>query len=517
MAALRLSMAQHNLVSTGVDALVREPKRAIAAILIGFVLFWTLFASLSRYNLDIHGDMLENFAWGIGWQLGYYKHPPLYSWISAVWLNVFPRTNFFYHMLSMTSVGIAAFGMWRISTRFFTPAQQVLLVAIVFFLPPLTFLSINYNATSSMAPFWAFTLLFYIRGLERRQALDAFLVGLIGGLSIVTKYHSAVMLLAIFAHSLLDRDARSIYLTRLPWLSVLGFLLPVAPHIYWLFDTSFITVRYASEQGSGNWLDVFWSAAQFLPAMLLYALPGFLLLVAHRYPHDGKPLFAVNQIRALWSTVAGRALLAVTVLPTVFTIILALVLDAQLSSLWAIPFFVFIPFLMVASLPASLAERYRTVVPMLLGGFCIIALLLAPTMKRYTLSIGRSNSAIPIEDVALGVQAKWRALTDKPLKIVSGESNFLANGVTFYAPDRPYAIQSMQLAITPWVAPQDIPRDGAAFVCFGSRIRPGCQNMAERVLGRIDAREVFVAERPAGTTGPTRREYQVYFLLPAAG
>ena len=517
MAALRVSMAEPNLASTGVDAFVREPKRAIVAILIGFVLFWTLFASLSRYNLDIHGDMLENFAWGIGWQLGYYKHPPLYSWISAVWLSIFPRTNFFYHMLSMTSIGVAAFGMWRISTRFFTPAQQVLLVAIVFFLPPLTFLSINYNATSSMAPFWALTLLFYIRGLERRQAFDAFLVGLLGGLAMVTKYHSAVMLMAIFAHSLLDREARSIYLTRLPWLAILGFILPVAPHIYWLFDTSFITVRYASDQGSGNWRDVLWSAVEFLPAMFLYALPGCILLLAHRFPQDGKPLIAVDQVRGLWSTVAGRALLAAAVLPTVFTVVIALSLDAQLSSLWSIPFFVFIPFLMVACLPASLAERYRAVVPMLLGGFCIIALLLAPTMKRYTLAIGRSNSAVPIEDVALGVQAKWNALTDKPLRIVSGESNFLANGMTFYAPDRPYAIQSMQLAITPWVAPLDIPRDGAAFVCYGGAVRPGCQRLAEHVLGRIDAREVFVVQTPAGATGPGRRGYQVYFLLPEAG
>ncbi|MGE0283973.1 MAG: hypothetical protein AB7P20_25635, partial [Rhizobiaceae bacterium] len=187
---------------------------------------------------------------------------------------------------------------------------------------------------------------------------------------------------------------------------------------------------------------------------------------------------------------------------------------AQLSSLWSIPFFVFFPFLMVACLPANLAERYRFVVPMLLGGFCVVALLLAPTMKRYTLSIGRSNSAIPIEQIAEAVQARWSALTDKPLRIVAGENNFLANGVSFYSADRPYAVQSAQLAITPWVTPSDIEQDGAALLCETAALRADCKQLAEGLLGRVDAREVFTVTMPGGAPAPDEREYQVYFRLP---
>jgi hypothetical protein len=58
-------MADSSLAPSGLDAILREPKRAVATILVALVLFWTVFASLSRYNLDIHGDMVENFAWGL--------------------------------------------------------------------------------------------------------------------------------------------------------------------------------------------------------------------------------------------------------------------------------------------------------------------------------------------------------------------------------------------------------------------------------------------------------------------
>lgn len=514
MAALRRLMA---------DATTTEPRTGIrlgttatvCALLVLFVLFWTVFASLARYNLDIHGDMVENFAWGIGWQLGYYKHPPLYSWISAAWLSVFPRTNFFYHMLSMTSVAVAAFGMWRISTRFFDEAQQIILVAIVFFLPPLTFLSINYNATSAMAPFWAFALLFYIRTLEGRRPLDAFMFGLICGLAMLAKYHSVVFILAMFVHAVADRQARTLFRTTLPLFAVAGALIPIIPHVYWLFDTSFMTIRYAAEQGSGRWSDTLWSAAQFIPAIILYAIPGLLLTAMHRYPADGQPLVAWPQLRAFRATVEGRALLAAAILPTVITILLGLVLDAQLSSLWSIPFFVFVPFLMVAALPRPLADRHRLIVPGTIAAFGVIVLLLAPTMKRYTLAEGRSNSAVPIERVAKAVQQKWRAHAKRPLRIAGGETNFLANGMSFYARDRPYAIQAQQLAVTPWVTPEEIERDGAVFVCNGGEMRPDCRQMAQRLLGRLDVREVFEVPMPKGAPGEPKRAYQVFMRMPS--
>ena len=494
----------------------RSPALPVMAIVAVFVLFWTLFATLSRYNLDIHGDMVENFAWGIAWQLGYYKHPPLYSWISAAWLSVLPRTNFFYHLLSMTSVAVAALGMWRIATRFFTPNQQVLLVAMVFFLPPLTFLSINYNATSAMAPFWAFTLLFYIRVLEKRRLVDALLLGLLGGLAVLAKYHSVVLVLALLTHAIADRQARPLFQTMLLPAAAIGALIPIGPHIYWLFDTGFLTVRYASDQGDGNRLDSLWSAATFIPAMLLYALPGFALLLAHRYPRDGRPIVAREQVRMLSLTVEGRALLAAIFLPPLYTILLGLALHAELSSLWSIPFFVFIPFIMVSFMPKLFADRRGIVLPVLIGLFCFVALAWAPTIKRYTLEIGRSNSAVPISYIARTVQEKWREKAQKPLVLVAAETNFLANGTAFYASDRPYAIQGMSLTITPWVTGQQIVRDGGVMVCLGLNPRPACELAAKRMFGRIDARAIFIAKSPRGAIGPKARGYQILMRLPAS-
>jgi 4-amino-4-deoxy-L-arabinose transferase-like glycosyltransferase len=480
----------------------RHPTAGLAVLLIiaVYVAFWTLRAVLSSYNLDTHGDMVENFAWGIGWQLGYYKHPPFFAWMSAMWFLVFPRTNTFYYLLSMTSVAVAVWAMWRISTRFFNRDQQILLVASAFFLPPLTFLAQNYNATSAMLPLWALTFLFYLRLIERRSAFDAILLGLLAALAILAKYHSAVLLLAIGSHAVLDRGVRPILRTPLPWLAVLAGGLGLAPHLVWMIGNDFVTVRYASEQGTGSLTATLVYAARFLPAALLYALPVFLLLLPHRYLHDGQPLFALSQWLALRKTSQGRALIFVTVLPPLVTILLGLVLNAQVSSLWAIPFFVFMPFFLVTLLPGELAVRQKFVVPAVMAVYGATLLALAPSIRERTLQEARGNSATPVEVIADAVQSRWHAMTDKPLAIVAGD-DMVTNGVSFYAPDRPYAIQQSSLELTPWIAAEDIERAGGAYICV---LSPAdiCRAKAMKLFGRVDAEEDLQVPVVAGARGP---------------
>ncbi len=139
-----------------------------------------------------------------------------------------------------------------------------------------------------MLPLWALTFLFYLRLIERRSVLDACFLGLFAGLAILAKYHSIVLLLAIAAHMLVDREVRPIFVTRLPWIVALVGALVLAPHFLWMIANDFITVRYASEQGSGNWMDTLRYAARFPVAMLLYTLPIFLLLIPHRFPRSAK-------------------------------------------------------------------------------------------------------------------------------------------------------------------------------------------------------------------------------------
>ena len=71
------------------DAWFEAPDgRATAALLVMFVLVWTLFQVVSYASIDLHPDLVEMYAWGRHPSLGYYKHPPLGAIISALWFSV---------------------------------------------------------------------------------------------------------------------------------------------------------------------------------------------------------------------------------------------------------------------------------------------------------------------------------------------------------------------------------------------------------------------------------------------
>jgi len=488
-----------------------DPDRTVPALLVLFVLVWTAYSSLSRYNLDLHGDMVENYAWGIAWQLGYYKHPPLFSWIAAAWFEIFPREKIFYHLLASANVGVALLALWRISRRFLDGNQQILLVASAFFLPCLTFLAANYNATSAMLPFWSLTVLFYIRTLERRSAVDAVLTGAIAAAAVLVKYHSVVIPLTLAAHMLIDPRARRLLLSPLPWLATLAGFAVLSPHLVWLVRMDFPTLRYAEAQGD-ILLDAVTSAASFVPVMLLYALPAFGFLGLLRRPGDGLPVIAVAQITALRATLAGRAFLAALVLPAAFTMILGIITEGKLSSLWTIPFFALLPLPIVLCLPKAAARRAPTQGLLMVAAYSIVLLGIAPFIRDATLDRARSYAAVPLADIAGAGQKVWHDRTGRRLTIVAGTRAPIVNAFAFHAPDRPFAVQAMSLESTPWVTPAMIAADGAMAICD---VRDAaCVEQARTLLGHIDETTPLSVPAVPGAAGPESWTYTLLLRHP---
>lgn len=503
-----------NSIVAGATARPPQDRSGTILLIIGlFLIVWPVYSLLSRYNLDVHGDMVENFAWAIGWQAGYYKHPPLFAWITAAWFTVLPRGDLFYFMLSALNVAVTLWAMWRISRRYFEPDRQILLVAAALLAPPLTFLATNYNATSAMLPFWALTFLFYLRVIERRTVADALLLGIFAALSMLAKYHSVVLLAALAVHVLADREVRPLLATKLPWIAALAALIVLAPHIQWMVRNDFITVSYASEQGDGDWRRTIGSVLRLLPVMALYALPAGIFLWLHPRLSGRRPMPSLRPIVALGANVRGRALLAAGILPVAFTILAGLSLNAPISSLWCIPFFVFVPFFVVLALPAQYAPASRRVAPVTLGLYGLVLLAAGPFIEDYNLSVARGSSAVPVDAIADRVQEEWRQHTGQPLTIVVADSNFLGNGISFYASDRPFAIQDESLTLTPWVSRKDIERYGAAAICSMAD-RADCQERLSSLIGGSDYEEIVSIPAVPGAGGPPVFEYAMVFRFP---
>ncbi len=79
------------LVDTLADPARRE--RAVVVVLLAYIAAWTLYAVLAKWGQAVHYDMAELVGWSREPALGYYKHPPLPSWLVRVWFGLFPLAN----------------------------------------------------------------------------------------------------------------------------------------------------------------------------------------------------------------------------------------------------------------------------------------------------------------------------------------------------------------------------------------------------------------------------------------
>lgn len=435
-------------------------------LLIGlFVVALTLHGYLSRPGLDRHGDMYENYAWGVLWQWGYYKHPPFFAWETAAWFLVFPKTDFFYYVLAGVNAGVALLALWRIAARFGSLGFQILVLALAMVMPPISFIGLNFNANAAMTPIWALLFLFYLRGLERGRLVDAVAIGVFGGIAMLTKYHSVVMLGALLIHAVTDADVRRLLLSRFGLVATLAFAIVVGPHVLWLFGNDFLPITYAAEQEDGEGPNLA-DSLLFLVTPIGYSLLSLLIARSMRDMRNSFPVVPLYQVRGLWGRVEGRALVHFAVWPLILTILLGYLADAQLSAVWGVPFYTAYAVIIALLVPPSYYEvRMRRAI----GAIVIFAAFLvgvAPFWYRYEITLDAGYYNAPLPEIAAEVGRVWQDAGGPHGAVIFGEAP-LGNAVSFYSDLDLITLEADSFDVARhYMTPEDAQRKGMIGLCL---------------------------------------------------
>lgn len=448
------------------QSLSQRSRVMLPLLLIGlFVVALTLHGYLSRPGLDRHGDMYENYAWGVLWQWGYFKHPPFFAWETAAWFLVFPKTDFFYYVLAGINAGVALVALWRIAVRFGGPAFQILVLALAMVMPPISFIGLNFNANAAMTPVWALLFLFYLRGIEHGRLGDAVAIGVFGGIAMLTKYHSVVMLAALLIHALTDAPVRRLLLSRFGLVATLSFAAVVTPHLLWLFGNDFLPITYAAHQEDGEGPNLA-DSLLFLVTPLGYSALSFLIARSMRDLRDRFPVVPVDQVRGLWNRPEGRALVHFAVWPLVLTILLGFVADAQLSAVWGVPFYTAYAVIIALLVPPSYYEpRLRRAIGAILL-FCAILVGIAPFWYRYELTLDAGYYNAPLPEIAAEVGHLWQDAGGSPGAVVFGQVA-LANAISFYSDLGLIALEADSFDVARhYMTPEDAQQRGMIGLCL---------------------------------------------------
>lgn len=433
--------------------------------LLAILVFWTVFPLLSRVGFDSYGDMFENYVWGIRWQWGNDKHPPLFGWTVAAWFELLPRNKLNYWLLASLNIVISLAIMIAIARRLLNEKQQDAALLVALFLPLLGFQAFRYNANAAMLPYWAAIILFYMRLYEKPRIIDAAALGVVAALAMLSKYFSATLIIALFIHAMFVPHMRAMVFGRVGSIATAVFGAVLLPHILWLIDNDFRPFVFAaSEQGDASLNNILYRQAEFFIGQIVYLLPGLFVLVFFRSIREGWKIFSFTHLPQVYANPIMVLVLWSFAGPVMIAMLLAIATWTPLTSNWSLPIHIVAPLLLVTLLPVERVGRKPWLTPLLVAVFFAVALIATPFARDAELAKARHIAVVPFEALAKQAEDIWQSTQDGPMRALGGNTDPV-QGMAYFSKTKIQVLKSPNPSASPWININDFKDEALLLIC----------------------------------------------------
>lgn len=414
--------------------------------------FWVVVPTLATSSYPL--DVIEGIVWGQEWQWGYYKHPPLPSWLLYGFYAVFGQTG--PYLLSQLSLITALWFVYALAKQLVSVEKArfaaVLLLASFYYTWP----SLEYNHNIAQLPIWAAIGYFYYQAIQNNQGKYWLIFGMLCGLGLLTKYTTMLWLLCLLLYTF-TRSYRYIWQGTAVWLGIVAAFVVFLPHLYWLYSHDWLPFDYAlgRADSSGFWQGRL-TAAKFLAAQLINHLPLILILLCTA---------VVWRLRWFAADETTRFIRFIAFAPACLTALVGLLFNIKLHDMWGMPMWNYSGLLLLCCVP----DKHWQIIKQRLTIGVFVWLTVVTLLMALYVNVGakwrQKNARIdwPQQALAMKVEQQWRALSQCPLTVISGEywlAGLAIVGQTISAGQRPSLLLAGSPRLSPWVTPTEINQFG---------------------------------------------------------
>jgi 4-amino-4-deoxy-L-arabinose transferase-like glycosyltransferase len=305
--------------------------------LIAHLFVWTLIPSITNNNLPL--DTIEALAWGSNLDWGYNKHPPVSAFFVEFFYFFFGSNDIAYYFLSQIFVISAFYIVWIFSNEFFQNKTlsffSVLILEGIYFY---NFTTPEFNVNVCQLPFWALTVYLSWKLYMKKDTNTVILVllGITAAIGFLTKYLFAYLLLSvvmIFAYEFFITKTRKIDFKH--YLPIEIFFVLLVPHLIWLFQNDFVTIKYAFNRAGlvdYSFLNHLKFPIIFLIKQIGILIPFFILCY-----------FIIKKIKIRFDIKDKKKyfILLINFLPIVLMFATSVVSGSKIRTMWMTPFYLF--------------------------------------------------------------------------------------------------------------------------------------------------------------------------------
>ena len=305
--------------------------------LIAHLFVWTLIPSITNNNLPL--DTIEALAWGSNLDWGYNKHPPVSAFFVEFFYFFFGSNDIAYYFLSQIFVISAFYIVWIFSNEFFQNKTlsffSVLILEGIYFY---NFTTPEFNVNVCQLPFWALTVYLSWKLYMKKDTNTVILIllGVTAAIGFLTKYLFAYLLLSvvmIFAYEFFITKTRKIDFKH--YLPIEIFFVLLVPHLIWLFQNDFVTIKYAFNRA--GLVDYSFLNHLKFPIIFLIKQVGILI------PFFALCYFIIKKIKIRFDIKDKKKyfILLINFLPIVLMFVTSVVTGSKIRTMWMTPFYLF--------------------------------------------------------------------------------------------------------------------------------------------------------------------------------
>ena len=457
----------------------------IAIGLLVFAVAWLL--QIDSSSLTAPKDNLEQLTWVHSLEWGYYKHPPLPTWLLSVPVHLFglsARTSYATGAL-FTLAGLFLFWKLLNDLRGSRYAMLALLAAmcITYYNERMHF----FNHEVVLMPFFAASALLVWRAVGSRQLRWWAALGCCLGLGALAKYQMILAAVAVFLFWLASGAWRErVHMIGLVLAAAISLAI-ISPHLYWLFLNDFGPIRYATESSLGASLGggarllntLHWLADQLLNrALLAWVLLGLVMAL-----HRRSRLVPQDTPQRPGTADASRALiLCFGLTPIVLTCAIGIFAGSSLQLHWGTPF-------LLLAVPVAMelagARLHPSRISITTAIKCFVALQLALLLVAQMTS-ARSELRLNSRHWRnFDSKALSQALAEPAREALGGDIRVIAGptaeakALALKLREKPLVLIDGRMDISPWISQHMVDACGVLHLQLAASQPPGHQPVGE--------------------------------------
>ena len=415
---------------------IRNTNNFFYVFIITHLIIWTLAPTLTNKNLPL--DTIEALAWGSNLEWGVNKHPPMSAFFPEVFFKIFGSQDWAYYLLSQIFVVISFYFVFKFSKEIFKndllSLISVLILESIYFY---NFTTPEFNVNVCQLPFWALTVYYSWKIYDGKEIKfkDCFLLSLFASFGFLSKYLFVYLLISvallfvylIFVKKIKNFDFKYVIIIEI-------FLIFLVPHLIWLYQNEFITVKYGLQRTGledASIIDHIKFPLIFLFKQLGILVP-FLFLVWL--------LVKKFRIRFNFKDKKFIFLIFISILPLALMFLTSFIMGSKIRTMWMTPFYLFFGTFFIYVLKSQINTKN---VNSFIFSF-IILFFLSPLLYSY-ISITKTNKRTDYEgkEIAKLVERRWISNFSNEIMYVVGDE-WLAGNLSYHLSSRPLWFENIK-------------------------------------------------------------------------